>query len=130
MPKPEPNQPPRPRGRPPKRPWLEPALRRLLRERRPEDPADPHGGLTNREALVRTTLELALKGDPQALKLVWERIDGKVADPVHMQVGGQEGAPLQVVVEYVTVPAPSSAPELGPEPEPEPEPEPGGGAPP
>lgn len=77
-----------PNGRPKKRPMMTPALRAILGKRAPEE----FGNVTNRVAIAQKLVEIALGGDTQAIKLIYERVDGKVPDPV--ELSGPDGGAL------------------------------------
>lgn len=72
-----------PNGRPKIRPQLTPALRAVLGKTAPD------GATTNRRALAEKLVEIALAGDIQAIKLIFERVDGKVPEP--LEVSGKDG---------------------------------------
>src|SRR5256885_336002 len=63
-----------PAGRPRSEASITPWIRRLLAEKR--------AGRTRAEHIASKILELAEDGDPNALRMVLERIDGKVVQPV------------------------------------------------
>jgi hypothetical protein len=52
-------------------------------------------GRTWKELIVIATMTLAMKGNATALKEIWERMEGKVTQPV----SGPDGGPVQL--EYV-----------------------------
>lgn len=68
-----------PKGRPKRGQAMADTLRRVL-ARKGED------GKANKQAIAEKIIELARAGDLDAIKLIFERIDGKVAEAV--QVGG------------------------------------------
>ena len=76
-----------PNGRPKVRPQLTPALRSILGKKAPD------GVMTNRRAIAEKLVEIALDGDIQAIKLIFERVDGKVPEPV--EVSGPDGNPIE-----------------------------------
>lgn len=94
-------EPKRGRGRPPIRPQLTPELRRLLAERGPT-------GETNRLLLMRKVLELAMAGDMQAIKLVYERVDG----PIPVQVDQNQSGDVRITIEYAEIPEPAAGEQL------------------
>lgn len=51
-------------------------------------------GRSNREIVVGTTIALATKGHPQALKEIWNRIDGRVPLPLQNPDGSGIFEPL------------------------------------
>ncbi len=71
--------------------------------------ANPHGrppagkGLTERlrmrvlrdDKFINKTIALAMKGHPTALKEIWERVDGKVAQPVQGSIDSKISITLQ-----------------------------------
>ena len=65
-----------PAGRPKNEPLLSPEIRRKLRELCPNDPQ----GRIWLSVVAERLLELACKGNPAAIKEVFERIDGKVTE--------------------------------------------------
>ena len=62
------------------------------------DPDDKEGR-TWRELVVLATIRLAIQGNSTALKEVWDRLDGKVAQAI----AGEGGEPLAgaITVEFV-----------------------------
>lgn len=79
-----------PRGRPRNKPELAPALRALLLEHT--------DGRTTAEAIARALIDRAITGDIEAIKVVLDRVDGKVTTPV--EVGGG-AAPVRIEVVFV-----------------------------
>jgi hypothetical protein len=65
---------------------MAPALRALLARH-----ADPDGK-TNRDLVLEALLQAAVAGDVQAMKVIFERIDGKVPEPI--EVTGAGGGPI------------------------------------
>jgi hypothetical protein len=63
-----------PNGRPRNEASITPWIRRLLAEKK--------AGLTRAERIAATLLSMAEQGDPNAIRIVLERIDGKVVQPV------------------------------------------------
>lgn len=57
-------------------------------------------GRTNRKAIAEKVIAMALNGNTEAIKLVFERIDGKV--PQTNVFEGSEDAPMRVVVRWAT----------------------------
>jgi hypothetical protein len=80
-----------PAGRPKGVPTLTPTLKRVLEEK-------DEAGLPNHTAIARKLVAMALGGDLEAIKTVFDRIDGKVPQPV--EHAGEGGGPLEVVVRY------------------------------
>lgn len=76
-----------PKGRPALTPELGPAIRKLLREK-------DESGQTNKEKVARALMVRALAGEIEAIKVVLDRVDGKVPSPVEMS--GPGGEPLRV----------------------------------
>ncbi len=76
-----------PTGRPSKRNALAPALRTLLGRKQLD-------GRTNKQALLEALLETALSGDVQAIKLIFERVDGKVPEPI--EISGKDGGSIEI----------------------------------
>lgn len=66
-----------PKGRPPKNEEMRSALRRALKE---------DGG---KDAIARAIVREAAKGNVEAVKFVFDRIDGKVKDVVESQQTGE-----------------------------------------
>lgn len=79
-----------PRGRAALKPELAPTLRRLLRE----DGA--------KERIARALIEKAGNGDIDAIKVLLERVDGKVPNPVEVS-GGEAPIRIEVVFADETV---------------------------
>jgi len=71
-----------PAGRPKNEPLLSPELRRQLHEVCPADPE----GRTWLEFLAERLLQLASKGNPTAIKELFERIEGKVTEKVQFDI--------------------------------------------
>lgn len=78
-----------PKGRAPRGQAMADQLRKLLR-------AKDADGRTNREKVATAVLEVAIGGNIEAAKLIFERIDGKVAD--HLDV--ESDNTIHVVVTY------------------------------
>lgn len=70
-----------PNGRPKSEQAITPALRRLLAAKRE--------GKTRAEHVANVLLSLAENGDVNAIKVVLERVDGKVMDHLDLTSGGQ-----------------------------------------
>jgi len=83
----QPGQSGNPKGRP-KKPLSE-DLRLYLQQR-----IAPHD-VTRRQKLIEALYEAALKGEVPALKLIFERLDGAVPQPVV----GADGGPIRLVWE-------------------------------
>jgi len=73
---------------------MTPALRAILGKQAPDM------DMTNRVAIAKKLVQLAIAGDVQAIKLIYERVDGKVPDPIEMS--GPSGAPLEIFIRRVT----------------------------
>lgn len=58
---------------------------------------------TWKELIVLATMKLALKGHPQALREIWERLDGKPVQPI----AGPNDGPIKILVEYASECPPS-----------------------
>jgi len=71
-----------PLGRPKNEPLLSPEIRRKLREVCPTDPQ----GRPWLEVLVESLLQQAAIGNPAAIREILERIDGKVAERVQLDI--------------------------------------------
>lgn len=71
-----------PLGRPKGEPQLTPELRRQLNQICHIDPQKR----TWREVLVERTMIAACKGNPAAVKEVWERLDGKVKEQIQVDI--------------------------------------------
>lgn len=63
-------------------------MRRRLAMR--PNPGDP----TEREAIIGALFSLAKGGDVNAIKVIFDRTEGKVPEPVH--VSGPDGGPLVI----------------------------------
>lgn len=83
-----------PTGRPKGVLYLTPALRTKLGEKVPGDPA----GRTHRDVILDRLLTMAGGGDLEAIKIILDRTDGKVAQPV--EHAGEGGGALAIVVTY------------------------------
>ena len=77
---------------------------------------DPKSGLSGAQAIARATFKLAVKGHPIALREVWERVEGKVAQVIDVNVESQLWQRLNqgrlrvsAVKESVTLQAPGGA---------------------
>jgi hypothetical protein len=81
-----------PRGRPKKQDCLTQLLREEMQRICPAD----REKRTWKELIVRATLQLAMKGNPTALKEVWERLDGKVLQ-TEKELGGGKQVTIEVV---------------------------------
>jgi hypothetical protein len=76
-----------PAGRPKNEPLLSPEMRRQLKNVCPFDAAKR----TWLEVIVEKTMHLAAyKGNPAAIKEVWERIDGKVKENIQLDIQLQQ----------------------------------------
>ena len=71
-----------PKGRPPKHE----CLTSLLKEELGKVNASDKEGRTWKELIVIATLRLAMKGNPAALREVWDRVDGKVRQDLGVEV--------------------------------------------
>ena len=71
-----------PAGRPKGEPLLTPELKRQLRDPCPMDPLRRPWLVV----IIERTMQLALKGNPAALKEVWERIDGRVKENLRLDI--------------------------------------------
>jgi Family of unknown function (DUF5681) len=72
-----------PRGRPPSGTALTDLLRHQLAQT-----ADAKGKKTRAEAIAAVLIELALAGDINAIKLLIERVDGRLPNPVELSGAG------------------------------------------
>ncbi|MDR2435234.1 MAG: DUF5681 domain-containing protein [Treponema sp.] len=79
-----------PYGRPKKAKSLTNILEKALSKKRAD-------GRTNKAALVDTLISLALAGDVTALKYVYDRVDGKLAESVNMAADVNANANLEVI---------------------------------
>lgn len=66
-----------PKGRPKRGQAMADALRAVLRGKGSD-------GRPNRRAIAEKLISMARDGDMDAIKLIFERIDGKVAESVHL----------------------------------------------
>ena len=89
----KPGQSGNPAGRQKKEDCLTSLLKIEIEKICPEDKE----GRTWKQLIVLGTMRLAIQGVPVALKEVWERIDGKVPNPVTVE---QDQA-FRILVEYV-----------------------------
>lgn len=71
------------------------ALQRVLRERTAD-------GDTRRDGVARTLVEMATNGNLDAIRYVFDRIDGKIPDA--MMLGGFDGGPIDIRELIVTLP--------------------------
>lgn len=85
-----------PRGRPKKQDSLTTLLQEEIAKICPAD----REKRTWKELIVRATLQLAMKGNPTALKEVWERLDGKTLQSGKLQLGGDDGKQVVIKVVY------------------------------
>ena len=81
-----------PNGRVPLAPELAPTIRRELRRR------DPATGLVNKRAIALVLIAKAVAGDLEAVRIVLERVDGKVPTPV--EHSGAGGGPIGLAFDY------------------------------
>ena len=89
-----------PRGRPKKRDSLTSLLKEEIAKICPAD----REKRSWKELIVRATLQLAMKGNPTALKEVWERLDGKILQTERVQLSGTEGREIKIKVVYDDAP--------------------------
>ncbi|PYU29202.1 MAG: hypothetical protein DMG31_18180 [Acidobacteria bacterium] len=89
-----------PRGRPKKQDCLSQLLREEIQKICPAD----REKRTWKQLIVFATLQLAMKGNPTALKEVWERLDGKVLQSEKLQLGGVGGKHITIEVVYAEQP--------------------------
>ena len=85
-----------PRGRPKKQDSLTSLLREEIVKICPADKQNRTWG----EIVMRATLQLAMKGNQTALREIWERLDGKIAQTNKLQFGGSEGKQIKISVVY------------------------------
>lgn len=78
-----------PKGRTPNKECLTSLLRAEIEKMCPQDKK----GRTWKELIVLSTMTLAIKGHPGALKEVWERMEGKVTQPIT----GADGGPIELI---------------------------------
>jgi len=90
-----------PAGRPRRGQSFADALRRALSER------DPETKRTKLQQVADAAVERAIKGDLEAIRLIAERIDGKV--PERVQSDGQLVIRVEYVDDYADAASPSSA---------------------
>jgi hypothetical protein len=84
-----------PRGRPKKQDSLTSLLKEEIKKICPVDRQKRTWG----ELMVLATLQLAMKGNPAALKEVWERLDGKVLQTGKLELGA-DGKEIKISVVY------------------------------
>jgi len=82
-----------PRGRPTKQDSLTSLLRDEIERICPAD----REKRTWKELVVRATLQLAMKGNPAALREVWDRLDGKLKQSLEHRTAGNQPVVLRVV---------------------------------
>ncbi len=80
-----------PKGKPKGSYSLKPILRRILREKDPED------GRKLAEKFIRARIESAIKGNSFAAREIWEYIDGKPSQAVEMST--PPGQPMELIVD-------------------------------
>jgi hypothetical protein len=80
-----------PAGRKPLSPELAPAIRRELRRR------DPLRGVVNKTAIAQVLVAKAVGGDLDAIRMVLDRVDGRVPSAVEWSGSGQ----IRIEVVYV-----------------------------
>ena len=98
------------RGRPKKQDCLTNLLREEMERICPAD----REKRTWKQLIVFATLQLAMKGNPAALKEVWERLDGKVLQTEKLQLGGPDGKQVTIEVVYKDQPNESATNETPP----------------
>lgn len=81
-----------PRGRPKNTPELAPCLRALLRQK-------DETGVTNAAAIADALLKKAKSGDIEAIKVVFDRVDGKLTNVTEL-TGGEDA--IRIEVAFVT----------------------------
>lgn len=79
-----------PKGRPKRGETISELIRAVLREKGPE-------GIANRKLVAQKLVALALDGNMDAIKVVLDRVDGKVVEK--LEHSGAGGGPL--ILEYV-----------------------------
>lgn len=91
MPKWQPGQSGNPSGRPRKGTALTDLLREGLRKTGPNR-------RRNTEVIVDKVMDLARDGQEWAIKLIWDRLEGRTAQ--HHEVAGRDGGPIEYRVTY------------------------------
>lgn len=86
----KPGQSGNPKGRPRKNVCLTSLLKEEIKKANPQDKKKR----TWAELIVIATMKLAIKGNPAALREVWDRIDGKAKDTVP-----NDDKPFQLIIE-------------------------------
>jgi Family of unknown function (DUF5681) len=81
-----------PRGRLPIGQELTPTIRALLRAK------DPATGVRNKKLIALALVAKAIDGDLEAVRIVLERVDGKVPTPV--EHSGPDGGSIPLVFDY------------------------------
>lgn len=89
----QPGQSGNPKGRPKKGQAMSDQLRTVLNKKNKD-------GTPNKRAIAEKLVELATEGHVEAMKVVFERIDGKV--PQTNVFEGSEDAPMRVVVKWAS----------------------------
>ena len=84
----KPGQSGNPKGRPPKPLALTTAIRQCLRKKGPD-------GIVYRRRIAQKLVELADAGNVEAIRILLDRIDGKVPDALDVRASGE------LVVRYV-----------------------------
>jgi hypothetical protein len=82
-----------PRGRPKKQDSLTSLLREEIDKICPADKEQRPW----RSLIVRATLQLAMKGNPVALREVWDRLDGKLKQSLHHSGTGNQPVVMRLV---------------------------------
>jgi Family of unknown function (DUF5681) len=95
-----------PRGRVPGEQELAPALRRLLRRR------DPTTGKQNKLLVAEALLGRALSGEVDAIREVFNRVDGPLRVP--LEHSGRDGGPIPIAFDHAAAVAALVAPALAP----------------
>jgi len=79
------------------------SLKKLLEKKLREVAKQDKEGRKYGELIVEATILQAMKGNGQALKTIWEYIEGKVTQP--MEHTGKDGGPMVLRVVYDDAPA-------------------------
>ena len=90
----KPGQSGNPKGRPPYAKTLTSLLRDEIEKICPQD----REKRTWYQLIVLATMQLAIKGNPTALKEVWERLDGKVKQDLGLT--GADGGPIDINIAH------------------------------
>lgn len=87
-----------PKGRPPKGLALTDILRELIEQPTKVSSTHRHAGKTYKQAIIDELLNKAVEGEEWAIKMVYERLEGKPAQPL---VGPSPDEPVEIAIKFV-----------------------------